>query len=108
MSSNPKESDWKHFRKIVPDLRERYLEEKNSHFIKSLTDTKKTPTERFWDTLEQMGKEKKILIDCLDGHSRSKQFFYMALMCRYGMITRADLDGFSDQLKEDLNQYLQA
>lgn len=29
MSGNPKESDWKTFRKIVPDLRERYLKKKN-------------------------------------------------------------------------------
>jgi len=29
MEGNPKESDWKAFRKMVPELRERYLEEKD-------------------------------------------------------------------------------
>lgn len=105
MRDKPKESDWKRFRKIVPDLRERYLEEKNANFVKSLTSFKKTPTERFWDTLEMMEKEERILVECLDGHSRSKQFFYMALMCRYGMLKKEDLEGFSEELRQDMERY---
>ena len=30
MEEKPKESDWKAFRKMVPELRERYLTEKNN------------------------------------------------------------------------------
>ena len=74
------ERDWKTFRKMVPYLRERYLKEKNIEIIKILEDKNKNETERFWDARERMEKEDKILVDCLDGHSRSKMVFYMTLM----------------------------
>ena len=106
MSDRQKESDWKRFRKMVPDLRERYLKEKNSDFVKVLVDPKRTPTDQFWDPWGEMEKEKKILRDCLDAHSRSNQFQHMALMCRYGMLKREDLNSFSDQLREERDRYL--
>ena len=65
----PKESDWKRFRDLVPDLRERYLKKINHELVGMLTVPDKTPTNQFWDTFEQMKKEKRILQDCLDGHS---------------------------------------
>lgn len=106
MKDQHNESDWKRFRKIVPEIRERYLEEKNKELLKTLTDSRKTPTEQFWDTFEKMKDEKKILEDCLDGHSRSKQFFYMLSMCSYGMMNKEDLDGFSEELKSSLDEYI--
>ncbi|EDY82831.1 hypothetical protein VDG1235_2454 [Verrucomicrobiia bacterium DG1235] len=106
MKREHNESDWKRFGKIVPELRERYLEKKNKELLKSLSDAGKTPTEQFWDTFEKMKKEKKILEDCLDGHSRSKQFFYMVSMCSYGMMRKEDLDGFSEELKSSLAEYI--
>jgi len=106
MNSEHNESDWKRFRKIVPELRERYLEKKNKELLETLSDSEKTPTEQFWDTFEEMKKEKKILQECLDGHSRSNQLFSMVLMCRYGMIKREDLDEFSEEIKSKLDEYL--
>jgi hypothetical protein len=67
----PLESDWKTFRKRVPEWRERYLEKQNQLIIDILADVEKTPTERFWATEERMQKIARILVDCLDGHSRS-------------------------------------
>ena len=107
MKQNHNESDWKRFRKLVPQLRERYLEEKNKKLIETLTDPKRTPTDQFWDTFEIMKKEKKILEDCLDGHSRSNQFFYMYLMCKYGMLREDDLEEFSEELRSSLDEHLQ-
>jgi hypothetical protein len=49
----PKESDWKTFRKIVPELRERYLTEKNKEIVAIFMDEGRTPTERFWDARER-------------------------------------------------------
>lgn len=54
-----------------------------------------------------MKKERKILEDCLDGHSRSNQFFHMTLMCRYGMLQREDLEEFSEEMRSELDKYLQ-
>jgi protein-tyrosine phosphatase len=103
MNGKPKESDWKRFRGIVPDLRERYLRQKNQELVDLLKDPKKTATEQFWDTLEEMHKEKKILCNCLDGHSRSKMMSFMLLMRRYGMLKESDLQGFSEDLQEKLS-----
>ena len=106
MNGKPKESDWKRYRDMVSDLRERYLKEKNQELIDMLSALDKTPTEQFWDTLERMKKEKRILQDCLDPHSRSKMFMSMMLMLRCGMLKEEDLEGFSDELKGELNSLL--
>jgi len=107
MNQKPKESDWKRFHRIVSDLRERYLKEQNVELVGILTDPKRSPTEQFWDTFEKMKEERKILIDCLDNHSRSHMFMSMALMCRYGMLKKEDLEGFSDELRDRLNRFLE-
>ena len=105
MSGNPKESDWKRFRKIVPDLREKYLAKKNSKLLKLLTNTNSTPTEQFWNTYEVMQKERKILERCLDGHSRSRMFDKMLSMRQTGMLPDEDLEPFSEKLKSDLTAF---
>jgi len=106
MDGKPKESDWKQFRKMVPDLRERYVKTKNHEILGILTSPEKSPTEQFWDTLDVMEKESKVLVDCLDGHSRSNMFMHMSLMCRYGMLTQEDLKCFSEELQESMARYL--
>jgi hypothetical protein len=106
MNEKPKESDWKQFRSMGEFLRERYLKEKNQGLTKILTDTEKTPTTQFWDTFEEMKKEKKILEDCLDGHSRSQMYMSMLTMLRYGMLKEEDLKGFSQELQKQLATYL--
>lgn len=91
---------------MVVDLRERYLKEKNHELAVMLTAPDKTPTEQFWDTFERMKKEQKILVDCLDRHSRSNMFFAMTLMLNYGMLKEEDLEGFSEELRRDLSSNL--
>lgn len=102
MIGDPKESDWKRFRDKAEELRERYLAETNPRLVAMLIDPVKTPTERFWDTFEEMKKEKRILEDCLDGHSRSKMFGFMCSMLRCGMLKEEDLNEFSEELREQL------
>jgi hypothetical protein len=106
MGQNPKESDWRQFCAMVPDLRERYLEAKNQELTNMLTGSDQTPTERFWATFEQMKKESKILQDCLDNHSRSQMSMSMMLMLRHGMLKKEDLNEFSDELREQLMAFL--
>lgn len=108
MYQKPKESDWKHFNAMTVDLRERYLKEKNQKLVQMLTASGKKPSAQFWDTFDQMNKEKKILVDCLDGHSRSKMTMCMALMLRYGMLKKEDLEGFSEELQNQMSHYLKS
>jgi hypothetical protein len=102
MERKPLESDWKTFRKLVSEWRERYLQKKNDEIIEILTDESKTPTERFWDAKERMKEEAKILVDCLDGHSRSKMAWYLLLMHRHELIQDYDLKEFSEALREQI------
>jgi hypothetical protein len=102
MEWKPLESDWKTFRKRVPEWRERYLQGKNAEIISILKDASKTPSERFWDAKEKMKKEAKILVDCLDGHSRSKMRWSLLLMYGHGLIQDSDLGEFSESLKEQI------
>jgi len=101
---DPKESDWKRFRAIVPALRERYLAERN----RTIADLIRTPgrdeTHRFWDVYEFILKEAKVLRLCLDGHSRSKMWQFMYAMRGVGMLTDDDLKEFSPELQEMLKR----
>lgn len=94
------ESDWKKFRVMVPVLRERYLEERNARIATLLTDPKKNHTERFWDAMDKMEQEARVLRQCLDGHSRSKMWIYMLTMIRAGMLKPEDLAEFSEELQK--------
>jgi len=94
-----KESDWKAFRAMVPELRERYLMERNPELVAVLTDESLTPSERFWNTSERIGEIAKLLRTCLDGHTRSRMVEHLLLMYRYKMLTDDDLGNFSQALQ---------
>jgi hypothetical protein len=96
------EADWKKFRDMTPQLRERYLTEQNQRMIALLSDPAKTQTQRFWDTLDEMKQEAKTLQACLDGHSRSNMLFHMALMLRAGLLKKEELHVFSEALQDRL------
>ena len=90
-----KERDWKAFRKMVPELRERYLERHNEALKEILKNDSATPTEKFWVVEKRVNKEARILRQCLDGHSRSRMLEFMRRMYSYEMLTDLDLKGFS-------------
>jgi len=96
------ESDWKHFRKRVPEWRERYLSMKNKEIIATLSDEAISPTEQFWEAKKKMDREARVLTDCLDDHSRTSMDMYLILMHRHGLIKDEDLAGFSETLREDV------
>lgn len=102
MTNGVKESDWKVFRKRVPELRERYLRVRNAELAALVADEALTPTERFWNLEERAREIAKILRECLDGYSRSKMVLSMILMRRHGMLSDEDLEQFSDELREHL------
>lgn len=101
------ESDWKTFRRRVPEWRERYLSGKNKEIMAVLTDENRTPTERFWEAKEKMKKIARILVDCLDGHSKSEMPEYLNLMYGHGLIGDADLEEFSEPLRERILKWIE-
>lgn len=96
------ESDWKTFSHMAPKLRERYLAERNVQITAILADPERNDTERFWDAKRVMDREAKVLHRCLDGHSRSTMWQYMLMMINVGMLTKKDLEVFSEELQQEL------
>ena len=97
-----KESDWKLFRKRVPEWRERYLIKCHLEIANSFKSQDKTPTEIFWHTKEKFDAIAKVLERCLDGHSRSKMEMYLLTMHGHQMIFDSDLKDFSEELRQKL------
>lgn len=100
----PLKQDWETFQNIIHRLRDRYLEERNKIFSEILSSPERTPTEQFWDTLEAMNEQKKILKDCLDGHTISNMDISIMLMLGYGIMKEEDLEVFSEELQEWIRQ----
>ncbi len=98
----PKESDWKKFRNSLDKWRELYLKRKNDEIRTILEDNNLNETEKFWDIVEFQKSESKKLRDCLDGFSRSNMSLHMALMKKYKMICKEDIEEFSEELQEYL------
>ena len=96
------ESDWKKFRKIASELRERYLERVNREIAAIFSNHEGTPTDQFWDVEGRIQKEARIVRDCLDDHRRSSMVMKMLVMQGHGMLADKDLDGFSEELSERL------
>ncbi len=98
----PKESDWKKFRDSLDKWRELYLKRKNDEIRAILENKNLNETEKFWEIVNYQKNESKRLRDCLDGYSRSNMSLQMALMKKYKMIRKEDIEEFSEELKEYL------
>ena len=96
----PKEADWKRFRNSLDKWRERYLEKKNDGIREILQNREMNETEKFWSIVDFQKTESKILRNCLDGYSRSKMTYHMAIMKKYEMIGQEDIEEFSEELQE--------
>ena len=108
MSKDVKESDWRTFRDSLVDWRERYLQSTTEAIADLLQENDQSPTERFWKAKERTDETAKILRDCLDGYSRSKMHTHLVLMYRHGLIDDADLERFSDELRDRVLVWFEA
>ena len=99
MSKEINEGDWKALRKIIPELRERYIGRLNGELRQMLESSAPTATECFWNAHEKMTKESALIQNCLDDVRRSRmhQMIYAMLDC--GMMHLKDLSIFSEELQ---------
>ena len=100
MRDKPKETDWRRFRDLAPELRERYLQARNEELVSVLGDSGLSQTEGFWKIEKRTREIAKVLHECLDGHSRSKMELFIMVMITHRMMTEDDLSGFSDEVQE--------
>lgn len=105
MHDKTKEKDWKVFRDMVPELRERYLIARNEQLAAILRDEQNTQTDRFWDVEGKTKETAKVLRECLDGHTRSRMESFMITMIGYDMMKKDDLARFSEELQERFLPY---
>ena len=94
------ESDWRLFRSRLPMWQEAYMERLNREYIALLSGTG-SASEKFWE-LERRMREDKRRGSVVMRMSRSNMELNLLSLLSDGVISTADLDGFSEELREKL------
>ena len=97
-TDNIKEADWRLFRSRLPIWQEAYMERLNREYIALLSGTGPA-SEKFWE-LERRMREDKKRGGVVMRMSRSNMELLSLLSD--GVISIAELDGFSEKLREKL------
>ena len=95
-----KEADWKLFRSRLPIWQEAYMEQLNREYIALLSGTG-SASEKFWE-LERRMREDKRRGSVVMRMSRSNMELNLLSLLSDGVISTAELDGFSEELREKL------
>jgi len=94
------ESDWRLFRSRLPMWQEAYMERLNREYIALLSGTGPA-SEKFWE-LEKRVREDKRRGGVVMRMSRSNMELDLLSLLSDGVISTAELDGFSEELREKL------
>lgn len=92
--------DWALFREKIAGWQEAYMDKLNKEYI-TLLSGKGSPSEKFWALEERIRNDKKDTGVQLR-MSRSNCISNIISLLNEGAITMADLDEFSDELKETI------
>ena len=95
-----KEADWRLFRSRLPIWQEAYMERLNREYIALLSGTG-SASEKFWE-LEKRIHEDKRRGSVMMRMSRSDMELNLLSLLSGGVISIAELDGFSEELREKL------
>jgi len=98
-----KESDWKLFRKRLPDWQEKYMDRLNQKYIQILSEPG-DPSDKFWE-LEKRIREDRKRVGVTADMRRSQMYSSLISLARDGDISEKDLDGFSDELVEAVTHF---
>ena len=99
-----KESDWKLFRKKLPDWQEAYMERLNKEYIE-LLNGEGDASHKFW-ALEKRLQEDKTHIGVISHMTRSAMEKNLIALLYEGAITLDDLNDFSDELRERITSFV--
>ena len=94
------ESDWRLFRSRLPIWQEAYMERRNREYIALLSGAGPA-SEKFWE-LERRVREDKKSGGVVMRMSRANMELNLLSLLSSGVISMADLDGFSKDLREKL------
>lgn len=91
-------SDWKLFRACIAEWQENYMEHLVKEYIDMLNGNGNA-SDKFWELEERIKKDKKhpgVMLEL----SKGNMIFDIVALINSGVITTADLEGFSDELRE--------
>ena len=94
-------SDWKLFRARIAEWQEDYMERLVKEYIEVLNGTGNA-SDKFWEMEERIKKDKKhpgVMLEL----SKGNMIFDIVALINSGVITTADLEGFSDKLRESVD-----
>ena len=97
-------SDWKLFRTRIGDWQEAYMERLIKEYIHLLSG-EENASDKFWKLEERIKKDKKhpgVMLEL----SKGNMIFDIVVLINSGVITTADLEGFSDGLKESIAHFM--
>ena len=94
-------SDWKLFRARIGDWQETYMGRLVKEYMALLVG-EENASDKFWKLEERIKKDKKhpgVMIEL----SKGNMVYDIVALLNSGVITTADLEGFSDELKEGVD-----
>ena len=95
-----KESDWKIFRKRVPQWQEDYIKKINKEYIDILS-REETAVKNFWDLENRVFRDKRRVGVVIDMR-RSKMLINILDLLEDCVINIEDLDEFSEELRKEV------
>ncbi len=94
-------SDWKLFRVRIAEWQENYMERLVKEYIDMLNGNGNA-SDKFWELEERIKKDKKhpgVMLEL----SKGNMIFDIVALINSDVITTADLEGFSDELRESVD-----
>ncbi|WP_045382252.1 hypothetical protein [Vibrio campbellii] len=101
---NIKESDWKIFCEIKKEAIQLYCTKQLTEVINTITDESELAEERFHFMCQYSKASEKQMKLIFDGHSRSKAFMQLMLMCEENLVTQEQFERLSDEIKKDISE----
>ena len=98
---NYTERDWQLFRSRIPQWQEAYIGKLNEDYVALLT-ADGNASEKFWALEKRLKKDKRSVGVCVE-MKRSELIWNLRLLLYDGVISRADLNDFSERLQETLD-----
>jgi len=99
-----KESDWKLFRKRLPEWQERYMEGLIEEYKDFLSSDEPAST-KFWELEKKLKNDKRKTGVLAEGISRSNMKYLMMDLINEGAISPEDFEEFSEDFRDQLVFY---
>lgn len=103
-TQKPLEKDWKHFKEKLKIWQENYIEKLNREYI-SILSGESDASDKFWELDTRIKNDKKKAGVLVKDMKRSNMMLIIIQLINEKVITKEDLSGFSEGLKEQLELF---